>query len=383
VLGLLSLYLLPCLLVASDVRPGEAGIDWFAPAQDQEVRGSLPLVEVAGRVASPSRAPLDMVIALDVSDSVFLPTARDVDGDGVIGRLRVRGPRRPDGSARPAVGWTTDPGDTVFEAERASARRLLESLRRDSVRVGLLTFAERARVRAGLGAPEQALAALAALRSPDEPGSTDLSRALHAGQRMLRAAPGENRRRTLVLLSDGHATRPGPPLRAGAAMRREAWRAARQGIEIHPVAVGPNAAGAASAYASLAAADRSHPLAPDPERLTASLRGSEALFWADVRIANETTGDRARALRLHPDGSFDGFVRLIPGPNRISVEVHAPDGARLRRVRTVRFTAGGLTPDDLALTRGLRLRTLQIDRASFAASGGRRPHRLLELNPER
>jgi hypothetical protein len=383
VLGLASLYLLSILVVGSDARASEARLDWFAPVPLQEIRGSLPLVEVTGRVASAPRAPLDLVLALDVSESVFLPAASDVDADGTLGRPSVRRTRRPDGSLRPVRTWTTDPGDTVFEAERASARALLESLRSDSVRVGLLTFAERPRSRARLGAAGPALAALAALRPPAEPGPTDLSRAIYAGERLLRARSSGDRRRVLVLLSDGHATRPGPPRLAGAAARRAARHAARHGIEIHPVAIGPDAAGATSAYADLARPGRGSFLAArDVTRLSAAVLGGAALPHSVVQITNETTGQRARALRVHGDGSFDAFVRLEPGHNRISVEVYAPGGGHLRRVRSVHFASPGeRTISDLALTRRLRLRALQIELARPAAGGGFLRRRL-EIDPE-
>jgi hypothetical protein len=235
-----------------------------------------------------------------------------------------------------------------------------------------------------MGSPNHALGALAALRPPGEPGPTDLSRAIYAGERLLRTRSGGDPRRVLVLLSDGHATRPGPPLLAGSAARRAARHAARNGIEIRPVAIGPDAAGATSAYAELA---RPGPggfvAARDVERLTAAILGGEALPNAVVQITNETTGERARALRVHGDGSFDAFVRLESGTNRISVEVHTPDGGRLRRVRSVRFVSPGqLTSSDRALTRGLRLRALQIELAGLAA-GGRNLRRQLEIAPER
>jgi hypothetical protein len=42
----------------------------------ETVRGQLPLVEVSGRVSRASREPIDVVIALDVPESVLLPAGR-------------------------------------------------------------------------------------------------------------------------------------------------------------------------------------------------------------------------------------------------------------------------------------------------------------------
>src|SRR5262249_21303699 len=152
--------------------------------------------------------------------------------------------------------WTTDPADTVFEAERAAAAHLLDALPRSGVRVGLLSFGDDVRVLARLGPIEPARAALSALRPPCEPLATDLERAIRVGQDVLQASLPDGHRKLLVLLSDGQATRPWSPYVADAAARRAARAAARAGIAIHAVALGPSAAGPASAYAELAALSR-------------------------------------------------------------------------------------------------------------------------------
>jgi uncharacterized protein (DUF58 family) len=201
--------------------------------------------QAAGLVLHEPR-PLDLVIALDHSASAFLPAGVDVDRDGIVGWIS----RRSAGASRPS---TSDPGDTVFEAARAAARHLLEALSGSSVRVGLLSFGEETRVRARLGSPERALKALASIPLPLEPGATNLERAIRTGQSVLGAHHEGTREKILLILSDGHATRPWSPFLAEQAARRAARSAARSGISIHAVAIGPYAADSSSVYAELAA----------------------------------------------------------------------------------------------------------------------------------
>jgi hypothetical protein len=101
-------------------------------SENQAAAGSPTEYEAAPISA---RMPLDLVIALDLSASAFLPSGVDVDGDGIVGRIT----RQSAGASRPS---TSDSGDTVFEAARTGARHVLEALSGSSARVGLITFAE-------------------------------------------------------------------------------------------------------------------------------------------------------------------------------------------------------------------------------------------------
>jgi hypothetical protein len=47
------------------------------------------------------------------------------------------------------------------------------------------------------------------------------------------------------------------------------------------------------------------------------LRQLDLVGMAEVSVVNETTGMEARALRVFPDGTFDGFVELAKGRNRL------------------------------------------------------------------
>src|SRR5262245_37224268 len=229
-----------------------AHLELSEPPARETVRGPVGWVKVAGRVSSGVRPPCDLLIALDVSESAFLPSGVDVDGDGVVGVLSSRGLLRPDGSRRPTRSWTTDPGDTVFELSRVLARRVLESLSREDTRVGLMTFSEETRVRARLGSPARALRALDALRIPTDPRATHIESAIRVGEDVLTPWLPEQRDKILMVISDGRATRPGPPVIAARAAQRAAREAARNGVAIHSVAVGPDAVADASSFTELA-----------------------------------------------------------------------------------------------------------------------------------
>src|SRR5262245_14729323 len=234
-----------------------AHLELSEPPARETVRGPVGWVKVAGRVSSGVRPPCDLLIALDVSESAFLPSGVDVDGDGVVGVLSRRGMLRADGTRRPTRAWTTDPGDTVFELSRALARRVLESLSGEDTRVALMTFSEETRVRARLGSPDRALRALDALRIPTDPRATHIESAIRVGQDVLLPWSPDQREKILMVISDGRATRPGPPVIAARAARRAALAAARNGVAIHSVAVGPGAMAEASSFTDPASLTRS------------------------------------------------------------------------------------------------------------------------------
>jgi len=346
------------------------------------VRGPIGWVQVAGRIASGSRAPSDLVIAIDVSESAFLPAGVDVDGDGVVGGLSQRRMFRSDGSRRPTKTWTTDPGDTVFELSRVLARRILESIGREDTRVGLVTFSETTKVRARLGSVERTLVALDGLRTPSNPSATHIEAAIRVGQDLLTPWVDDGREKILLVISDGRATRPGPPIIAVRAARRAAIAAAREGVEIHSVAVGPDAMRNARSFTTLAAltdGNRAYRSASD-WRHSLLQESAVELPLAEVAIANETLGLQGRAVRFFPDGSFDGFVRLAPGANRLSIQARASDGTCLAARHTVYSDPDDTSPAELdALRELLRTRALEIQLAGAARRGT--VQRRLEIDP--
>jgi hypothetical protein len=360
-----------------------ARLELSTPPARETVRGPGGWVQVAGRVSSGVHSPCDLMLALDVSASAFMPSGVDVDGDGVVGVLSERGMVRSDGSRRPTRAWTTDPGDTVFELSRVLARRVLESISREDARVGLITFSGESRVRARLGSPDRALRALDALRIPSNPSATHIESAIRIGQDVLEPWAPDGRQKILMVISDGRATSPGPPVIAVQSARRAARAAAQQGVAVHSLAVGPDAMANASTFTELASlTDGNQVYRSETDTLFAFLPVSAAdVPLAEVEIANETTGNRGRAVRFFSDGSFDGFVRLAPGANQLSVQARASDGTLFGAARTVYFDPADTSAAELAAIRDLlRTRSLEIELAGRVRSGTR--HKQLEIGAE-
>jgi hypothetical protein len=344
-----------------------------APAPDAELESPLPLIELRGRAGTAERLGLDLVLAIDASPSALYPSGRDLDGDGITARLRQ--PLGAGGALRPARWWTTDEGDTVLRAELAAARELLRRLDPQRDRVALLSFAARSRVRAALGPPARVRRALASLAVPLRRGGTDLASALRVGAGLLgdpaRGQQQPPRARLLLLLSDGEATEPAPPAYARRAVLRSAQQAAARGIRIHALALGDNPDGAAL-LAELAELGGG--------RFAQVLRSGDAAQLlpapplgeiAALELHNRSAARPGRALRLFADGSFDGFLPLVPGANLLELRVRSRAGASCELQRRIHYTPGAArTAAELAPLRELRdalaLRSLQPELAARA-----------------
>lgn len=339
--------------VALLVGPGSAGaeqawLELMAPSPGQVATGAIPLFEVRGRAGRGSRDLYDVMVAVDLSPSTLLPAGFDVDGDGEVGAPRGRG---PGGLIKNPRRWITDPGDTIVQAELAMARRIIQQLSLDDARIGLLTFRERPRRRAGIGDPEDALRALASVRVPTTRRGTDLAAATRSGVRALHRARTPGRQPVLLILSDGHPTAPFPEVHARHLALREAARAAKLGIQIYGLALGgPDRDEVLSEMAARTGGEFIH--VSHPSRALERLPQIELASLEEVTIYNRTVGAPARAVRFFSDGSFDGFAPLAPGENVLEITARTRDGAEARVRRTVRFEQTETVPanllDDLA-----------------------------------
>ena len=78
------------------------------------------------------------MLVIDVSDSTKAASGADVDRDGQVG-VDPHNELLPPGAFDPAI-RSTDPGDTILQAQILAARSLLQGLDPRRVRVGLATF---------------------------------------------------------------------------------------------------------------------------------------------------------------------------------------------------------------------------------------------------
>jgi hypothetical protein len=342
------------------------GMQLDSPTPGQRVTGSVPLVEVSGRAAAPELYEADIVIAIDASNSTLLAAGVDVDRDGVVGKTR-RWAKDGKGRGRPHRSWTTDLDDTAIKSELLVAQFVTEGLAIRRNRVGLLTYTGNTAIRARVGPPEAALAAIDRIKIREDWSGTDISRALDVAAQMLAAAPPTgraNRSRIVFLFSDGAPTVPSGEYWARRQALQKAAQLAEWQIRVCTFAFGEEVD--LAFLSELAAATRCQLIPFEQPRDLIIDRVARSPRPMKLRIENLTSGEPARAVRLLPDGSFDAFARLVPGDNRIQVGVTLEDGRHVIVLRTVHYAPSetGAERDRLEAARllhKLRRRTSEIE----------------------
>ena len=108
---------------------------------------------------------------------------------------------------------------------------------------------------------------------------------------------------------------------------------------------------------------------------------------ADVELRNDTTGAPGRAVRVFPNGSFDGYAPLVPGDNDLAVTATLDDGRRIESHARVHFESPAhpteaqlAAAEKLAAT--LRDRTVSTDLSIRVEAERRRRARELTVRPE-
>jgi len=312
------------------------------PADGAVVSESACGTFVAGRaMALDDRSKrFDVALVLDTSGSTKAATGADIDGDGVVG-VEQRGR-----ISSFFGGGSTDEGDSVLAAEVAAARQILRDFDPRTTRVAVVTFAggdgeretgppaltrqpltnEYARV-------EQALDFI--LRAEPH-GQTHISGAVdHATMELLglfgsRSEKIADSEKLVFFFTDGQPTLPYGPLAQSdntRAVRRSALRANKAGIRIHSFAIGPEALEGPIASVELAdMTGGSFVPVRHPGELSAVVDALNFANLEEVSLRNETTGNPAELFRVTADGSWGGFVKMVPGSNTIRISARSTDG---------------------------------------------------------
>lgn len=358
-----------------------------APEEGQLLVGPVALAAVRGFAGLGTVLGRDVVLLIDTSASTWDAAGYDVDGDGRVGR-RLRSADDPARSFNPRR-LCTDPGDTIRAAELAAARSFLQALPEGAdVRVALVAFDERARTLSPLSHAAEAAAGLSELAPGLRMGgSTDLAAALDEAGALLAGSRDEGRAGVVLLLSDGAPSRPG----VGDEVAREetlraAERLAKRGVGVHAFLLGGAPAEAALLLEDVSARTggdvvRVRELADLADHLTRAPLGRVT----ELSIENRSAGERGRAVRILPSGSFDGVVPLAPGDNHIAFVARDASGRELVVERRVRFDPR--EPQTLEEARALaadlealRARTLELELAADVERGrAQASRRLLEL----
>ncbi len=306
-----------------------------------ETAGPIAFADVRGWAGAGRAREYDVVLVLDVSQSTWLPSGSDVDGDGRVGRT-LRSAADPFRNFNPRR-LCSDPDDSIRAAEIAAARRFLAALDPERSRMGLVVFSDAALEKVPLGASpleiEQALDALEE-GARYAGGGTHLAAGLRQGLATLEAgrAGGPRRDGALVVLSDGSPNLPGNPRRAERATREEAARVAAAGVRIHALALGEEVMADGSVFREIAEqSGGSFDEVRDPAAVVLQLARVDLSRVAELRVENTSTGEAGRAVRVSPDGRFDGLVPLAPGENRIRVTARGHEGAESAAEQVVRF----------------------------------------------
>jgi hypothetical protein len=389
-------------------QEGQAWLEVTAP-RDARSSTTLPLIEVKGRASARQRRGHDLAIVLDLSDSTVLSSGVDLDSDGVDG-----------GTDPELLAWLTEqPGvrgalvdrlrevdldDSILMAELSAAEALIQRLDPSVFRIGIVVFSDSARIVAPLGSPRGRLTS--SLR--DIRGSffrdlrgTNFGDAIQTAHALLTPDPGESgdgrpsreiRERSILFLSDGAPTLPVHADRAQVHALQAARAAAAAGIRLYSFALGREAEEALEVYRRMAilSGGRFEKIARPADAIT-RLRRVDLADLNELRVVNRSSGRPARALRVFPDGSFDGFVELAPGENHVVFMATARDGAEVSVAREVTCLSDpsgngdGEGPDReriRALLQELRRRTRET--ALWAeVEKGRSAQRLeLQITPE-
>jgi hypothetical protein len=243
-------------------------------------------------------------------------------------------------------GGSTDDGDSILAAEVAAARQILRDFDPRTTRVGVITFAG--------GDSQRETGPPALTRQPltneyarvenilnfilrtDPHGQTHISGAVdHATTELLglygsRSEKIADSEKLVFFFTDGQPTLPYGPLALSdntRAVRRSASSANKAGIRIHSFAIGPEAL--AGPIASVELADMtggSFIPVRHPGELSAVVDALNFANLEDVMLRSETTGNAAEPFRVTADGSWGGFVKMVPGSNTIRISARSTDG---------------------------------------------------------
>jgi hypothetical protein len=378
------LALLGAALAAPSARADRVYLEVDTPHAGDQVREPIALCEVRGWTGTGLRGKHDVVIVLDRSGSTFRSSGMDVDGDGVIGHdYSTQMPPE-------IVTWTSDFGDTIISAEILAARRLIERLDPATTRMGIVSFGGNADIDAPLGSTrEQLLAALDKPPRPNENG-TYMYGALEAAIAAFEAAPAEpgpRRQREILLLTDGVPTAPAdPPYAAQLTAVQAARNAAKARARIYAYALGPIAGLALENFQEIVRANDGELLVLDsPGEIVEFVPYMSWTQIASVELENATSGERGRAVRLFPDGSFDGFAPLSPGKNELRLTAVSQAGGRASITRLVNFEKTAADPAKLeAFKKQLAIRAVETE--LYEKARAKREEHLkkqLEIKPDR
>jgi len=373
----LALLLLAAAAVAQPAPP-PVRIVVEAPAPGELVRNEFHQAPLRGVAIAQGGSPLDfdVMLVIDISGSTRAASGADVNRNGHVGLDPRRG-GVPAG-ALPEGALSSDPGDTILAAEVRAAEALLDSLPRSGrVRVGVISFSGELNPRTGkrrrfdqedawlevplthdYGAVRAQLPRILA-RGPY--GGTNFAAGLRlaitelAGLSAARSAPRPDARKVVIFLTDGSPTLPAglgsetDPGDAEAALTA-ARLAERAGVRVDTYALGPEAVDSPFAATEIARLTGGTYLPVQrPGDIVSFLRAASFANVEDLIFSNLTTREVSTDVVLAPDGSFQGFVPVREGSNRVRVTALTSGGTSASVELDIDFEVAGRSGRELAL----------------------------------
>jgi len=344
--GLVAAALFSLLLATSGAAGEIEGVAFSmridTPENGSRREGPTALIEVAGWAGAYSveqSGLLDIAVIIDTSWSARRGSGADVNEDGHAGGHGF-------GSRRSLFGWifgfgaNSDPGDTILRAEVAAVRGLRQSLGDGRSRIGIVMMRGFAGIGSRIGDPDGRMKrTLDNLERAKPEGRTNMFEAIRLANQILVEAPGDGleRSRVIIMLSDGHPTVPPGDAYATDQAIVAARESADLGIRIFAIGLGLGSGESKSrAFAEVARVTGGSFLALDrPGDVIRALAEIKLTGLEQVTIENATTGKPAAMQRVFPNGSFDGFIKLKQGTNRLRIRATSVDGDEVTEERVV------------------------------------------------
>jgi hypothetical protein len=186
----------------------------------------------------------------------------------------------------------------------------------------------------------------------------------------------------VLILSDGYPTHPESEERAAEEALRAAREAEKVGVRVSSLSLGIDEPRDPDVFAEMAKiTGGEHLRVVTPGEVVEALPAIDLSRVARLRIENATTGEAARATRVRPDGSYDGWVRLRPGENRLRITAEGVEGGSATEERVVVYDDSRPDPQELArIQKAIELRTLELELQREIRDS--RQRRVITLEPD-
>jgi hypothetical protein len=241
--------------------------------------------------------------------------------------------------------------NSILAAEVIAARRLLTQLNSQTTRVAVVSFGENAKLVQPLTHEfDRVHVALDEVYKAGPYGGTNMVEGIRTGITELMGMGSSEKKTDAVkvefLLTDGFPTMPIGGGRSATPQDTDlainaARVAGRAGIKVHVFALGEEALSYPRAAVGIAKqSGGTYTPVLRPVDILSVVENISAVGVDYVQIVNQTSGQKAKQLRLAADGFFSAALPVIEGRNQIDVFARASDGSNGKDSVTVNYQSG-------------------------------------------